>query len=311
MSFILSQAGGGFMGQGPARYLAEAERVLGGSAIGRRFNLLAGTSVGAIDMALLACGYTAREVLELHQQHGSAIFGTRLWAYRLLKNGPRYDDAAVVRLLKSRLGSLTMAQTIVPLYLTAWDARRRDLKVFGPADHVPVWYAVRCSMAASSYFAPMPGYSMKDGVFQLEGSGRYTDGGMAANDPALVGMAAGFLAGIVSPRDLRVLDLVTSGKTPEGGPLDPSWNILTVLQKVVLPAVTAGNSSDVGFIARAWLHSLQRGGDLFRVCPETPDWGLDETERAPQVEELWAQKWAADWPELARFLQVQPVDPMA
>jgi len=285
------------MGQGPARYLAETERALGGSAIGRRFNLLAGTSVGAIDMALLACGYTAREVLELHQQHGAAIFGTRLWTYRLLKNGPRYDDATVVRLLKSRLGSLTMAQTIVPLYLTAWDARRRDLKVFGPQDHVPVWWAVRCSMAASSYFAPM--------------DGRYTDGGMAANDPALVGMAAGFMDGIVSPRDLRVLGLVTSGKTPEGGPLDPSWNILTVLQKVVLPAVTAGNSSDVGFIARAWLHSLQRGGDLFRVCPDTPDWGLDETERAPQVEELWAQKWAADWPELARFLQVQPVDPMA
>jgi len=297
MSFILSQAGGGFMGQGPARYLAETERALGGDAIGRRFNLLAGTSVGAIDMSLLACGYTAREVLELHQQHGAEIFGTRLWAYRLLKNGPQYDDAAVVRLLKSRLGSLTMAQTVVPLYLTAWDARKRDLKVFGPADAVPVWWAVRCSMAAPTYFGPM--------------DGRYTDGGLVANDPALVGMAAGVQDGLLSVRNLRVLDLVTSGKTPEGGPLDPSWNILNALRKVVLPAVTAGNSSDVGFIARAWLYSLQEAGQYFQVCPDTPDWGLDETEKAPQVEELWARKWVTDWPELARFLQVQPVDPMA
>lgn len=297
MSYILSQAGGGFMGQGPARYLAETERALGGAAIGRRFNLLAGTSVGAIDMALLACGYTAREVLELHQQHGAEIFGTRLWAYRLLKNGPQYDDAAVVRLLKSRLGSLTMAQTVVPLFVTAWDARRKDLKVFGPRDSVPVWWAVRCSMAAPTYFGPM--------------DGRYTDGGLAANDPTLVGMAAGFMEGILSTRDLRVLDLVTSGSTPEGGPLDPSWNILNALRRVILPAVTAGNSSDVGFIARAWLYSLQREGQLFRVSPETPDWALDATEKSSQVEELWAQKWAADWPELARFLQVQPRDPMA
>lgn len=295
------------MGIGPARYLTELEDLLGLSNVAHLFALLIGTSVGAIDMALLACGYSARDALRLHQEHGPGIFGTKLWAYRLLKNGPRYSDTYVLKLLREKFGSVTMGQTATPLYITAYDARQRKIKVFGPKDTlVPVWYAVRCSMAASTYFAPMGGYSVEGGVFRILPDGRYADGGFTANDPLLCGMAAGFEDDILVPEDLRLLELVTSGETPEIGPIQTEWNILTTLSKVILPAVTAGNSADVEFIGRAWLKSLRQPKEhLFRVNPDTPDMELDETKKSPMVEDLWAKQWDRDYGALVRFLGVK------
>jgi len=292
------------MGIGPARYMAELEKLLGLSNLAHLFALLVGTSVGAIDMALLACGYSARDVLDLHRDHGSGIFGDKLWAYRILKNGPKYSDAYILKLLRAKFGDRTMASTVTPLYITSYDARRRKLKVFGPKDAlVPVWYAVRCSMAASSYFAPMGGYSVEGGVFRILSEKRYTDGGFAANDPLLCGIAAGFEDGLLQADDLRLLELVTSGETPESGPLKTGWNILTTLKKVIIPAVTAGNSADVEFIGRAWLRSLHVSSDnLFRVNPATPDMELDETKKSPLVEDLWAKQWSRDYGALVRFL---------
>lgn len=295
------------MGIGPARYMAELEKFLGLSNLARLFTLLIGTSVGAIDMALLACDYSAREVLDLHREHGAGIFGDKLWAYRILKNGPKYSDAYVLKLLHEKFGDLTMASTVTPLYITAYDARRRKLKVFGPKDAlVPVWYAVRCSMAASTYFAPMGGYSVEGGVFRILPEKRYIDGGFAANDPLLCGMAAGFEDNLLRADNLRLLELVTSGETPESAPLKTGWNILTTLKQVIIPAITAGNSADTEFIGRAWLRSLRQSSDnLFRVSPATPDMGLDETKKSPMVEDLWAKQWGRDYGALVRFLGVK------
>lgn len=293
---VLSQAGGGFMGIGPARYLAELEGALFAMGYGRRplqdrAALMVGTSVGAIDMALLACGYSAQEVLQLHRDHGAAIFGRRLWPYRLAKIGPQYDARPVEELLRDRLGDRTMAETVVPLFVTAWDARRKDLKVWGPSDgDTPVRYAVRASMAAPTYFAPV--------------DGRYTDGGMAANDPLLCGLAAGVDAGLVDVSGARLLDLVTSGRNREAGELSADWGILTTLRRVILPALTAGNASDVGFIARAWVQSVKGvPGQLFRVQPLLEDYPLDDVRHADAVESAWAAQWEADRDRVLAFVR--------
>lgn len=299
---ILSESGGGFMGIGPARYMADLEHFMKTQII-KCFSLLVGTSVGAIDMALLACGYSARDVLDLHRDHGSGIFGDKLWAYRILKNGPKYSDAYVLKLLRAKFGDRTMASTVTPLYITAYDARRRKLKVFGPKDTlVPVWYAVRCSMAASTYFSPMGGYSVDGGVFKIHSDGRYVDGGFTANDPLLCGIAAGFIDGYIKAEDLRLLNLVTSGETPEISTIKSGWNILKTLKNVIIPALTAGNSADVAFITKAWLQSMrQPSTNLFRVCPLTKDMQLDDVENSKIIESIWADQFIKDRDALGQF----------
>ena len=302
-----SFAGGGAYGIGPCAWLALVEAALsrlGHKALVEVFALFVGTSVGAIIAALLACGFSAEAALGLFVQHLKGIFGTPRWRYRVLKMGPKYSDTYVVDLLKKTFGDRTMCQTDTPLFVTAWDFRNKDLKVFGPSDTlVPIWYAVRCSMAASTYFAPMPGYRIVDGVFVIEKTCRYGDGGFAANDPALVGLDAGMAAGLLPKAGAKVLEVVTTGLNPERKPVDPDAFILTELQEQVLPAITSGNSSMVYHHMVTWLSSL--GGsaaDIYRVRPLCGDNDMDNLAIVSDVRRLWEDQFSADAEGICQFL---------
>lgn len=304
MKLIISESGGGYMGVGPSKYLACLEGYLDPSTpLHRSIALAVGTSVGAMDMALLACGFPASVVYHMHLHHTAGIFGEELWAYKLLRNGPRFGDKYVTNLLKEKFGNTTMDATQVPLYIVAWDAVKLDIKVFGPRDvGVPVWYAVRCSMAASSYFAPMEGYTAINGKFSLTpGDYRYTDGGFAANDPVLCGMAAGAREHKWALSDLKVLSLVTSGRTAPRSPLNPAWNIMTTLKNVIIPAVTKGNSSDVEYIATAFLSDSQ----WLRVRPSSPDTDLAEYSRLRDIDAIWQNQFNQDYGNLIHFIRNQ------
>jgi hypothetical protein len=316
-----SGAGGGFMGIGPCRYVSDLEKATG-KWIQDLFDFFAGTSVEAIDAGMYACGFHGQDTLDMHHAHGAAIFGKRNLRYRLTKCGPQYDSKVIDALLKEKCGDRTMAETVKPLYLTAWDMRRKQLKVFGPKDKdVPVWFAIRCSMAATTFFSTP--------------DGRHGDGGFAANDPLLVGFA-GVVMGddaLDTSNGMKLLNMVTSGLNPEGPAVGNDWFILTYLKQIVLKAITTGNSADVEFIRGAidkWtvdavtatLRKLVESGAVvipkgtveqvlegnyprllnFRVNPPCTDYQLDETQHAADVEAIWAECFKQDKDELLAYL---------
>ena len=292
----MTQAGGGIMGIGPALYVDSVENAAGKKVLDL-FDFFAGTSAGAINTGLYACGFSGAEVLEFHHAHGAKVFGDENWRFKLAKCGPRFDDKKILNLLKRYCGDRTMSQALKPLYLTAWDMRRKQLKVFGPTDKdVPIWYAIRCSMAAPTYFGNM--------------DGRYGDGGMAANDPLLVGFAGAVTDDSVDiANGLRLLNLVTSGTNPERGPIGNDWFILTQLTATVLPALTSGNSADVEFIRAAIdkfaRKTSSRGEPLlrnFRVSPDCPDYDLADVKCVPDVSRRWATQFSADRDTLVPYL---------
>lgn len=311
-----SFAGGGAYGIGPCSWLvrlAASLQRLGYQSLQEFFALFTGTSVGAILAALLACGFSPGQALALFTQHLKGIFGSTRWQFRILKKGAKYHDSYVTKLLQTTFGDRTMSQTDVPLFVTAWDFRRKDLKVFGPTDTlVPIWYAVRCSMSATTFFAPMPGYRVVDGVFVLESSCRYGDGGFGANDPALVGFDAGLGAGLLDMQDLRVLEIVTTGLNPERKPVDPNAFILEELKDQVLPAVTSGNSSMTNHHLVSWITSL--GGSkesVFRVRPPCPDNDMDDLRIVEPVRRLWESQFDADECAVVQFFtDTMPKDDM-
>lgn len=290
-----SGAGGGFMGIGPCRYDHDLEQATG-KWMQDLFDFFAGTSAEAIDAGMYGCGYHAQDTLDLYHEYGAAIFGKRNRRYTYLKCGPQYDSTVIDALLKEKCGNRMMSETVKPLYLTAWDMRRKQLKVFGPGDKdVPVWFAIRCSMAATTFFSTP--------------DGRYGDGGFAANDPLLVGFAGVVMDDSVDVSGgIKMLNMVTSGLNPEGPPVGNDWFILTYLKQIVLKAITTGNSADVEFIRQAINAFVKKmgGGENrlqnFRVNPPCTDYQLDETQHAADVEAIWGECFKQDKDELLAYL---------
>jgi hypothetical protein len=296
MRKVLTQAGGGIFGVGPATYLAGLEAATGES-IQDLVDAFAGTSVGAVNSGLFGCGFSAKQVRGFYSELASAFFGHKNLRYTLTKCGPQYDDAVLLQVLKDKCRDRTMSETVNPTYITAWNVVKRQLKVFGPGDKaVPVWYAIRASMSAPTYFGILDGL--------------YGDGGLAANDPLLVGFS-GVVAddSVDYTQGLKLLNLVTSGTTADGDLVSNRWFITTLLSKLILPALTAGNSADVEYIRAAidkWTTKHLGGGQPrlqnYRVTPPSPDWPLDSADKVPDISKIWADQFTADKTSLLNYL---------
>src|SRR5207302_2236498 len=73
MRRILSIDGGGLKGVLPAAFLAAVERDIDGK-VADYFDLIAGTSTGAIIALALGLGISAAEVLRFYEEYGPSIF---------------------------------------------------------------------------------------------------------------------------------------------------------------------------------------------------------------------------------------------
>ncbi len=189
---ILSIDGGGIRGVIPATILVELEKQLG-APLARHFHMIAGTSTGGI----LACGLAneipAQKLLDLYAKNGSAIF-TSSWGDGL--DGPKYDPAPLEAALKVAFGDTRLSalshDLLSPAYdiekrvdvvFRSWRARGVDSKVPAKDDFL-VREVARCTAAAPTYFPPAMATASDGTKYAL------IDGGMLANDPALLAFAS-------------------------------------------------------------------------------------------------------------------------
>jgi hypothetical protein len=206
----LALDGGGLRGILTLGILARVESILrkrhgdeDGLRLCHYFDLIAGTSTGAIIAAALARGMTVAEVLAHYQRLGREVFKKSWFRWGLSR--PSYDDRPLTRHLKDIFGktatlgdgSLQTGLLIVTKRLdtgSPWplgnNPRGRYHRA-GPGDDwisnadYPLWKVVRASTAAPRYFAPeritiarQPG--KRDVV------GTFVDGGVSPNNnPAL------------------------------------------------------------------------------------------------------------------------------
>jgi predicted acylesterase/phospholipase RssA len=198
---ILSLDGGGIRGVITAVWLEELEERLGGP-IREHFDLVAGTSTGAILACALSKGMSATEVLESYRSFGREVFPTkagRLWnrTMRTFTQGPsapKYDDRGLERALKRQFGEMKFGQLLLPTIVTSYDVLTRQavvMKTMGAAaetpgrfDELPVWEVVKASSSAPTYF---PAH-----VMQIKGARvPLVDGGVVANNPTACALAEG------------------------------------------------------------------------------------------------------------------------
>lgn len=190
---ILAVSGGGFLGLYAAGVLAQLEEQVG-EPLGRRCDLIAGTSVGAIVAAALACEVPMAEIVALFRRHGPAVFSPRalpsgpvgrLFDLSRSVLGPKYSGEALRQALFERLGERTLAQTLHPLVMPAVNVTRCVTKVFKSPhargsrgdEQVRLLDAALASCAAPAYFPAVP----------LAGE-LYADGGLFAVAPDQVAL---------------------------------------------------------------------------------------------------------------------------
>lgn len=186
---ILTLDGGGIKGLYSASILAELENHFGNST-SSKFDLICGTSTGAIIACALASGLSASTIKDVFEQYGPIIFWKNSWFSKIkqLLLTSKYPDTNLKHTLKKVLKEKTFNDAhnflCIPSYNVTTgqpyifktnhaDGLNRDGDIF-------LWEAALASCSAPTYF---PVYKSD----YLTGH-KFVDGGVWANNPALVAL---------------------------------------------------------------------------------------------------------------------------
>jgi patatin-like phospholipase/acyl hydrolase len=214
---ILSLDGGGIRGALTLGYLKKIEDILKEKhpenkdfRLSDYFDLIGGTSTGAIIASLLSLGKTVDEIRGLYMDLGNKIFGEKrnwwnpLETYKWLK--ANYDYKGIAEELKNSLGAdTTLGSNRIKTGLCIV-AKRADTNSIWPMINHPrgkyydaatsknkdllLWKVVRASTAAPTYFAPQ----LMD--VKNDQPAAFIDGGLSmANNPALTLLMVATLKG--------------------------------------------------------------------------------------------------------------------
>jgi uncharacterized protein len=201
---ILAIDGGGIRGVYPAYIL---KRIQENSLINysEYFDLIVGTSTGSIIASALAYGIPIEKVLYLYENRGKKIFKRNFFGFGGLI-ASKYSEAALEKQLQEVFGELKLSDAKTKLLIPATNIERGEVHVFKSPyrsdyvrdKNVKVADAVMASCSAPTYFNPR-----QVGPYLL------ADGGLWANNPALVGYieAVGKLS--IRKEDIKILSIGT------------------------------------------------------------------------------------------------------
>lgn len=208
---ILALDGGGLRGILSLGLLQKVEHILrerhqagNDFRLSHYFDLIAGTSTGAIIAATLAMGWTVEEIRKRYMSLGERVFTRSLLRQGVLR--AKYDDATLISELKKVYGAKTtlggpeletgllvmtkridtgspwpMSNNPRGQYFAA-----RPNGVLGDGDY-PLWQVVRASTAAPGYFDSQQITIARAGAKSV--TGEFVDGGVSPfNNPALMAM---------------------------------------------------------------------------------------------------------------------------
>lgn len=222
---ILSLDGGGIRGLMTAIWLTRLEQKLG-VPLRERFDLIAGTSTGAIIACALANGIPASAVVDLYRKRGREIFPaapSRLWnrVERVLSDGvsaPKYTDAGLENVLKTTFRESVVSDVQkTTLLVTAYDVFKRKPEIFksnkDSHKQLKLWEVAKASSSAPSYF---PAH-----ILDYEGAKHpLVDGGVVANNPTACAIAEGIVLAQKSGVKLEDFVVASFGTGENTRPID-------------------------------------------------------------------------------------------
>ncbi len=248
---VLTLDGGGMRGLYAASLLRALARLFDARFVaqepdvGKSFNLICGTSTGAILACALAAGISLTRVSELYSQHGPQIFPSPMpkkphkktvlyWAYRH-KHAPAASADTLKHCLEQTFGKQTLGEVYqargIALCVPAVDALSYKAWVF-KTPHIPAKHRdnnyrladVCLASAAAPMFFPLACLRNPDDALSIH---HFVDGGLWANNPVMVGLIEALV--LASPEQPIEIISVGTCDQPSGDPYavqNPNWGVL-------------------------------------------------------------------------------------
>jgi patatin-like phospholipase/acyl hydrolase len=271
---ILSLDGGGVRGVMSTVMLKALEERLG-EPLHRHFDLIAGTSVGAILAAAVAQGRTADEAQHVFESEIAATFEPKQGSLihrvvRQVRGKPKYCELALTASLRRIFGASVLGDAAVPVVVVAYDIMRKSPVAFRSDNpkhkYLETWEVVKTSSAAPTIFEE---HTIR---YADNSPGYLVDGGLCANNPVLLALSE-------ADADLHEIEVVSIGT---GAVRNKKQQVRSVLDhsKVVAEAAFYGSSNTADRIAGRFL-----GSRYFRLQPPIHDGlaKLDGVENIPKL----------------------------
>jgi uncharacterized protein len=284
---ILSLDGGGAKGFYSLGVLREIEGMIG-KPLAEGFDLVFGTSTGAIIAALLAQGRSVDEIHGLYKEHVPRI---------MQRKKPHEKSKALSELADEVFGDAMFdsVKTGVGIVTTKWVIERPMIfkgsvaqahgrvGTFVPGFGVPIGQAVEASCSAYPFF------DRKTVVTSAGDHVELVDGGYCANNPTLYAIADATRALGLAPETLRVVSVgVGNYPEPKVGALTKMWWAKYLLSVQILQKTLEINTQSMDQL-RAILYKhvpTVRISDTF----EKPEMATDLFEHHPQKLNILRQR---------------------
>ncbi|KAJ8471338.1 hypothetical protein OPV22_025681 [Ensete ventricosum] len=207
---ILSIDGGGIRGVIPATILSflesELQKLDGDDVrIADYFDVIAGTSTGGLVTAMLAAPdetnrplFAAKDIKSFYLEHSPKIF-TQIGGFlapvrRMLRSlwGPKYSGTYLHSLIREKLGGVRLHETLTNVIIPTFDIKQLHPTIFSSyqvkhKSSLDACLSDICigTTAAPTYF-PAHYFETKDSEGSTNREFHLIDGGVVANNPALV-----------------------------------------------------------------------------------------------------------------------------
>lgn len=207
---ILALDGGGIKGIFSAAFLAKFEEDLKIKVVDH-FDLIVGTSTGGIIALGLGLGLSPKELVEFYFRKGPQIFRKiPLWTSLRNMLFAKYSGSAIESVFREEncFGSKLMGESKKRLVIPSYNIDTNDVHVFKTAHHerfkrdykIPAWKIARATSAAPTFFP----------ISKNIDSVRLIDGGVWANNPAMVGLFEAIAILDIPMSEVRILSVGTT-----------------------------------------------------------------------------------------------------
>ena len=286
---VLCFSGGGIRGIFQATLLNTLQKDLG--PFWKDFDLIAGTSTGAIIALGLTLNKSPAEIVEFFVSHGPKIFGK--WK-NPVKGSPYYNQKPLKNALEEAFGSETLGKCNPEVAIVSTDLSDYSVRVFSPLTKGTDknFLAVNVAMASAAAPAYFPSYPLSKRT--------YIDGGLWANDPSVAALTLANESRMIDFKHMRLMH-IGNGEKLTGGTKSKHDKIAPVRMPYYLIDMFFSAQADA---AREFAARILGPGNVLDVNIElTSNIALDDHKKALKDLPSLASKTAKKrYKDIERFL---------